>query len=264
VLSFTPEEHRAAAAWLEKHVVPEKYVTFLARDSAYNEKVHPYDQTIFLHQYRNVDVAAYVPAMKWLAGQGGGSLRMGKVVGQELGLDLPGVLDYANMPDRSDFLDIYLFAHSAFTVTCGSGPDAVPELMDRPMLLANGMPLLATMLHTNYRRGVLAVKPIWSREKNKILSFREILSAGLGLLDRTQDYQAHGLELLTHDPEEMLAMVREMYARFVAETWVVTDEEKQLQARFKKLLAEFLPGLDWRGGLAFSYYRANPHFLADA
>lgn len=263
LFSFNADEHRRAADWREKHGLPETYAAFLSRDSAYNEIVHPQDKVTELHRYRNVDVATYIPAMKWLADQGVGSLRMGKVTCQPLETDRPEIFDYASSPDHSDFLDIYFFAENVFTVGCGSGPDAMPKLMNKPFLYANSIPMFAGLMSYNFTNCIASFKPLWSKNDNRVLSFREVLAKGLDLAVRSEDYQKHSLEPLAHTPEEMLAMVQEMHARFISKTWVETDEEKVMQEKFKKLIAEFYPGFEVKTRLAFSYYSANPHFLAD-
>lgn len=264
LFSFTLREHRAADDWRREHGLPENYVTFLARDTAHSDTVDPQGQLALYHRYRDVEAETYIAAMQWLAERGTGSLRMGKVVRQPLRLKAPGIVDYASLPDRNDFLDIYFFAHSAFTVTCGSGPDAVAKLMDAPLLVANSIPLVAALMTFNYQKAVVSFKPMWNKNAGRIVSCREILANGWTLLDNTEDYRDRGLEPSAHTLEEMRAMVEEMYARFVTGTWVVTEKETLMQEKFKSLLAEFFPGFIWQGHLAFSYYSAHPEFLAGA
>lgn len=260
--AFTPEEDRAAAHWLEEHGLPRDYVTFLGRDQAYVEaKASHYDPAQY--EFRNMDIDKCVPAMSWVADQGLGVLRMGFVVKGRLGLERPGLVDYANL-DRSEFLDVYFSAHCRYSICSTSGLVLVPYLFKRPVAginIAFESPLFQAGAPSNVH---LSFKNIWSEKQGRLLSIRDILALKADQWFIAERYQEAGLSFIEHSPEELLAITREMHSRYVTGDWEVTDDELQTRAKYVKLLSEFYPGVKVGYQLSYSSFKANPHLLADA
>ncbi|MDR0881454.1 MAG: TIGR04372 family glycosyltransferase, partial [Candidatus Adiutrix sp.] len=265
IFKFTDDEHRLARAWLADYgISSDEYVTFLGREDAYYQQLTQVPSHL-LQPHRNIDIKTYLPAMQWLADSGMASLRMGSVAAQKLEPVSHSIIDYVNL-DRSDFLDIYFFSNSRFTVSCGTGPDVISPLMKKPILLANGAGLTLIVISGafNIQGNLLSLKLLWDEKKNRALTFREIFSSGADTSHYLKNYTDRGLNPLSHTAEEILAMVQEMHARVVTKTWVVTDDERRLQDKFANLLDEFYPGFPFKASLSYSFYKAHPELLADA
>lgn len=88
---------------------------------------------------RNVDVAGYGPALRRLVARGYRVIRLGDPSMRPLP-DIPGVLDYARSPLKSEALDILLPGVAQFHIGSSSGLSKVPLLYGTPCLFLNWYP----------------------------------------------------------------------------------------------------------------------------
>ncbi len=181
-LEFLGSEEAEAEQWLRAlgWADGEPIVCLLVRDSAYldNEPgLAPSRGRQDLwrhHDYRDSDIRTYVPAAEWLADQGAWVFRMGKRMSHPMESDHPRVIDYAFRGDRSDFLDIWLFAHCDLCVSTGSGPDMVSVVHRRPILMIDLLPSIGLL---SSAQAITAPKLLrWSRN-NRLLTVSEHLAA---------------------------------------------------------------------------------------
>ena len=140
--SFLPEEENFAKGWLRDQGLQEgePFVCLLARDDAYldNERLHSKNKGHWsYHSYRNSEIATYVPAMEWLADQGYWVLRMGKIMSKPIPSEHPKIIDYAFHEEKSDLLDIWLFANCNFCITTSTGLDCISHIYKKPLLIIN-------------------------------------------------------------------------------------------------------------------------------
>jgi putative glycosyltransferase (TIGR04372 family) len=82
----------------------------------------------------NFDINNFASAAKELLSHGLQVVRMGSGSEQPFSSAPKGVIDYALMNKRSEFLDVYLAATCEFAVSTQTGPDAVCMLFRRPVL----------------------------------------------------------------------------------------------------------------------------------
>ena len=116
--------------------VGQPFVCLSVRDSAYLAEVLP-ERDWSYHNHRDSDIRTYIPMAEWLADQGYAVLRMGAVVRDGLESANPSVIDYALSGLRSDFGDVYLFAHCAFCITTSTGMDSLAMAFRVPMGIVN-------------------------------------------------------------------------------------------------------------------------------
>lgn len=232
MLPFLPEEDRAAEAWLAKQgwQAGEPYVCLLVRDSAYlstNQLHSGYNWNY--HNYRDSDIATYVKAAEWLADQGVWVLRMGKVMKNPMPTDHPRIIDYAFHPEKSNFLDIWLFAHCSLCITTGSGPDMVSDIYRQPLLPINFLPLKGLWSWSDALH--LPKHLVW-RSNQQYLTWQEHLEHSYYY---TEQYDQAGIEIIDLSADEILLAVQEAWLTLQCD-WVESEGNAVRQARFWQIL----------------------------
>jgi len=84
----------------------------------------------------NADIRTYIPALRYLASRGYRVVRLGDPSMPKLP-PIPGVTDCAHLPERSPWLDMYLWQRSHFAIgTCSGGSEGF-RMFDRPTIYTN-------------------------------------------------------------------------------------------------------------------------------
>lgn len=242
VLSFTDAEEARGKDLLKEMGIPEGawFVCFHARDSGYLKQAVP-SRDLSITDCRNCSSINYIPAMKYITSRGGYAVRVGAAVAERLpSLDDPQIIDYAS-DYRSDFGDIWLLAKCKFLMGCNSGITSVPLMFNVPVVDANSivMQINPPNEHVEYRalgrRDIFLPKLIYSREKDRVLTFREIFESEVRYFDNARQFEKWGLEPLENSPEDILAVTKEMNERLDGR-FTYTDEDEALQMRFRSLV----------------------------
>ncbi|MEB3828484.1 TIGR04372 family glycosyltransferase [Phormidium sp. CCY1219] len=231
-LPFLPEEDDQAKAWLRRQGWQdgEPFVCLLVRDSAYLDENHLHKGFDWnYHNYRDSDIATYVPAAEWLASQGVWVFRMGQIMAKPILSSHPRIIDYAFHSEKSDFLDIWLFAHCDLCISTGSGPDMVSDVYRRPLLFLNYTPLRNLFSWSNAMH--LPKKLVW-QASGIPLTWREHLDRSYGMTD---DYAKVGIRIIDLTSEEILLAVQERWQR-IQGTWVDTPTDIEQHDRFWNIL----------------------------
>lgn len=244
-LPFLPEEDAKAQFWLRQQGWQdgEPFVCLLVRDSSYmnsfpcqNTDPPKHDEIIQYHpkhgygwghlNYRDSDIATYVPAAEWLADRGVWVLRMGKVMAKPIPSSHSRIIDYAFHPDRNDFLDIWLFAHCDLCISTGTGPDIISDIYRKPLLILNESQLLLLISWSNVT--TLPKTLIW-QASGVPLNLREHLNVKTNYPERI------GIKMIDLTPEEILAAVQERWQRLEG-TWIDTEDDLKRHQRFWEIL----------------------------
>jgi putative glycosyltransferase (TIGR04372 family) len=242
-MEFLPEEDTWAKSWLHQQGWQEgdPFVCLLVRDSSYLDNTYPntdpshglgihYDPKLgygWNHlNYRDSDIATYVPAMEWLANQGVWVLRMGKIMANPIPSNHTHIIDYAFDPDKSDFLDIWLFAHCDLCISTGTGIDTISDSYRKPILFLNFMPLREMFSWSNAMH--LPKNLIWNASGTP-LNLREQFN------DFGEYYDRNGIRIINLAPEEILEAVQERWQR-IQGTWIDTEEDLKRNSRFWEIL----------------------------
>jgi len=154
---------------------------------------------------RNCDIASYIPAIEAITEAGGYVFRMGHK-GMASLPDLPHVIDYANSPYKSDWMDVFLWACCRFYVGTTSGPISVPHSFGVPILNTNAV-ALGYGVPSYYK--ALMIPKLWrSISKSRLLTFSEILQSPAGWCERRKFDS--DLLMVENTPDEIKAGVIEM------------------------------------------------------
>ena len=234
VLNFTPAEEEKGKSILSGMGVAANswFICFHARDPCYMGKAYSRGDWSY-HNFRDCDIKNYLKATKYIDACGGFAIRMGEHVEEELPeLKESGVVDYA-INHRSDFGDIYFPAKAKFFLGNTAGIFLVSTIFRVPVALANFVPL---EIITPFGPGDLFVpKKIWSIEKKRFLTFREIFESGIGRWQFGEKYTGAGLEVIENTSEEILDLAREMNERLDG-IFESTEEDEELQRAFHSLI----------------------------
>lgn len=231
-LPFLPEEDERAKVWLRRQGWQdgEPFVCLLVRDSAYlnTDPLHKKGDWDY-HNYRDSDIATYVPAAEWLAEQGVWVLRMGKVMAKPMRSSHTHIIDYAFHPEKSDFLDIWLFANCTLCITTGTGPDMVGDIYRRPLLFLNYIPVFDLFSWSNAIH--LSKTLVWQASGIR-LTWREYINHRYY---HTEKYAQAGIKIIDLTPEEIVLSVQERWQRLQG-TWVDTEADINSRDRFWEIL----------------------------
>lgn len=237
-MQFLPEEDADARSWLQKQGwrEGEPFVCLLVRDSHYlnNDSIlkewsknsHPvYGNGWDYHNYRDSDISTYVKAAEWLADQGIWVFRMGKNMEKPISSTHPRIIDYAFHPDRSDFLDIWLFAHCDLCISTGTGPDMISDVYRRPLLFLNYLPLSHIVSWSDAMH--LPKTLVWD-ETGIPLTLTEYLEHSYLFSEK---YEQLGIRIIDRTEDEILTAVQERWQR-IEGTLVDTEDDMVHQQRF--------------------------------
>ncbi len=227
-IRFSEKETSDAKNWMKTQgwTDGEKFVCLQVRDSAYLSFELIHNETDWdYHDYRDSDISTYIPAMEWLADQGVWVFRMGKIMKEKMLSDHSKVVDYAFHPERSDFLDIWLFANCDLCISTGSGPDVISSIYQKPVMFINYLPLIDMFFWANTVNHPKNL--VWNSSK-KFLTLEEYLKHGYHSL---KDYNDAGISIVNLAPDEIMSSVQE-YWKIVNNNWTDVGESAERQRRF--------------------------------
>jgi len=233
-LQFTDEEILLGENGLRKMGIPSgiPFVCLIVRDNGYlSEYLNKKD--IVYHNYRDSKIQNYVLAAEELVNRGYFVIRMGIHVHETIKSTHKRIIDYATNGMRSDFMDIYLGAKCEFCISTGTGWDEIPEMLRRPMVYVNLVPI--SYLHTFRAEFLSITKKHVLKESQRVLTLQEIFAYGLDLSLHTSDYELKGVQLVENTPEEIRDIAIEMADR-INGSWQPHDDDEKLQKLFWEIL----------------------------
>jgi putative glycosyltransferase (TIGR04372 family) len=190
----------------------------------------------FHQSYRDSDISTYLPAIQWLTQRNIFVFRMGSIANTAVDYKNKYFIDYAFMPTRSDFLDIWLFANSNGVISTGTGPDQLAVLYNKPLLYVNHLPLFHL---PTYAQSITVPKNLIFKQTKIPLTLDETLkysSTATSIQQpfnplRYEDYSNNGIEIIDLTKQEILEATKEFWSR-ICNVWVESDKERLLQNSF--------------------------------
>ena len=251
-LSFTQSEDNSCKDWLRSKGWDGKqaFACFIIRDSSFLKEDECFNsfyagkaETAY-HSHRDSDLEDFIPAMEWLAEKGVLVLRMGKIMKERLRSTVSGIIDYAFLSDKSDLLDIWLFAHCTFCVSTGTGIDTASFVYNRPILMVNVLPFCTEWFTSPVT--LIPKKLVWS-DTGKSLTLKEHLEY---VYFRKEEYESKGIDINGQSREEILEDVSDFFLRKVEKSVCLNDD---VQGNHKDVWREI------ESGPTFSAYHRWVH-----
>jgi putative glycosyltransferase (TIGR04372 family) len=242
-IPFLPAESAEATTWLRSKgwKEGEPFVCLLVRDDEYlaTDLLHGRgkpraSEGWAYHNYRNSDINTYLPAIQWLAAQGVWVIRMGKLMAKPLPAGMDHVIDYAFDQDKSDLLDIWLFANCTGCISTASGPDQISLIYDRAALFVNATPL---SLSISWAPSIWTPKTLRWESTGQNLSVSEYLVNGWLT---TSEYDIAGIQIVDLTADEITTAVQEFWQRH-SKSWIETEDDQGRQEAYRKIFLEW-PG----------------------
>ena len=161
------------------------------------------------HSYRNCKLENYVDAVNLATQKGYYVFRMGATPGKTLEINNDRFIDYAKLY-RTDFLDVYLANKCKFSISTGTGWDALSSWTFRkPHVWTNAVPIGIPVLNP-CEKLIFSIKLHYNIKKNKYLSLNEILNSKLMYASSIDSFNEENIELHENDSEDIKNMVIEM------------------------------------------------------
>jgi putative glycosyltransferase (TIGR04372 family) len=190
-----------------------------------------YDAYQACHRARNASIGAYTLAMQAIVARGGWCVRMGDPTMSPIP-PMPGVIDYAHSPLRSDRMDVFLCARARFLLGSASGLCMVASVFGVPCAIANqSLPTVAFQ----YGPADLVIPKLVRLGSGRPLTLTEILRGPLGNARFAHCLELAGAVTEDNDPPDIRALALEMLDELDG-TFRETDEDRQLQAALRMLV----------------------------
>ena len=231
MLMLDEKERMQGFEALEKLGIPRTgwFVCVHSRDGNYS----PGDE--HLHSYRNCKIGNYRLAMNAIVERGGWCVR----VGEPTSIAFPDgerFIDYANSPQKSEWMDIFLAANCHFFLGNSSGLFFLSMVFGRRSALANMVPMSCSL---PVGPGDLGIpKLLRSRESGELIMFRSILQSPVSNFRFSWQYEQAGIDVEENSPEDIRDLAVEMLDSLAGEPEREAADE-QLQEQFHGL---FRPG----------------------
>jgi putative glycosyltransferase (TIGR04372 family) len=207
------------------------FVSLHVRDAGYKRESHPNSDEY--DSYRNADVDTYYEAISAIIKRGGYVIRVGDPKMKPI-RKMEGLIDYAKSEVRSNRLDVFLFSQCRFFIGTSSGPILTPFLFGTPVVGTNYAPITARLHAGN---SLVIHKLIKDVEKNRILTFEEVLSSDIGRGFTSHFYKSKGLLPIDNTPSEITGAAIEMLdylegkLQYSAEDEVAQDKINSMYCR---------------------------------
>ena len=158
-------------------------------------------------------------------------LRMGQIVKDQLpGFENSKIIDYASK-FRTEFGDIWFLANCKFVISGGgTGFYWISTAFDIPVLITDKYEIINT---THTPRDMFIPVLAWSRSEKKLMPFSWMIKQGEGWAHKRSLIE-DDIEIVKNTSEEITEVALEMEQRLNGK-WIETDEDIELQARFRKL-----------------------------
>ncbi len=183
-------------------------------------------------KYRNTDVRNYIPALRRLIDLGYQVVRIGDAKMYSVRGEVPGLLELPATDYYDPILDPFLIGRCKFMISCQSGPCSYARAFGKPNLVLNAV-YHYTLLPENNE--LLAFKHYRDAATRRVMGVEEVFKAGGHLFDRTEHFEAAGIEVEDMTPQELLAATEEMLA------WLADPAlpEAPTQKAFRDLTARY-------------------------
>ena len=191
---------------------------------------------------------------------GGVVLRLGHPSIEPLNLKNSRIIDYAHWPYRTPFSDMAVISKCRYMVNVMSGPQTAPQVMGKPQIMCNWMPLMCMGVLKNE---IMLTLNIYHKKTKRLLSFQDMIKQKVGYkyfltmngLCRPELFSEE-FELIPNTSTELCNAVDEMH--------VLLNNQNSTRSRRQELQREIFGGdfFYTKGEVSDSFLQKNDHLLA--
>ena len=208
---------------------PERpYVCLVVRDGGHYASLGEKESDGY--SFMNFDIVNFERSALSLVERGYQVVRMGAGSEKLFGINLPGIVDYANSPNRSEFLDIFIAATCSFAVSTQTGPDAVCLTFRRPVCYIDVTRFSQFFLGTKLAWWNPA--ELWQGEKR--LTLNNLLSSEIFWIKDPNDFIKYGVNQVRSDAGKIDQLV---------EGFTESFENDLMQSSFENAVAQLVQQL---------------------
>jgi putative glycosyltransferase (TIGR04372 family) len=223
---LSDEEEDQGRALVRRLGIPDgsPIVVLHVREAGYHSGMQDFD-------FRNHDVATYLPAIRWLVAQGFVVVRIGDRSMRALPAMGPSVVDAPHHPAYIPLLDPYMIAKCAFMIGTSSGPMDLARAFGKPQLTTNGYICDYFFLERNY---AVLPRALVDVENGAPRPLKWIYDTSLSRMVRNGDLRRRRVRAEPCRPEDILAAVQEFADRHVLGRRPPSDDANPLQDYCRK------------------------------
>ena len=214
----------------------------------------PVDESVQAH--RNGSITAIIPAAEAIVAQGGWVVRVGDPSMAPLPA-LPGVIDYAHHPLKSERLDVVLCARARFILGNTSGIALVGTIFGTPCAIANIIPVSTLWFRPE---DISIPKLLWSNSQHRYLTFAEAMAAPLANFRYASLYASSDIRVDENSAEDIRDLALEMLAGLNG-NFIETETDKNAWSQIKHYFLPHHLGHDSCARIAASFIRKHPALM---
>ena len=214
------EIERGRSALSELGLNPDKpYICLVVRDGGHYVSLGEKESNGY--SFINFDIANFEQAARSLVQRGYQVVRMGAGAEIPFGANHSGIIDYANSPDRSAFLDVFIAATCSFAVSTQTGPDAVCLAFRRPVCYIDV---------SRYSQFFFGTKLAWWNpaelwQGDSRLTLRDILRGPIFWIKDPNDFIREGIRQVRSDSERINHLVMSFVEAFENHLHQISPED---------------------------------------
>ncbi len=258
-ISLDPNLIKLGQNWLESQGVDanKDIILFANRDTSHLDKIVP-SRNWSYHNYRDNKIDKMILMAETMTERGYAAIRMGADVLSPLNSTNPNIIDYPSI-NRSDDLDIYLANRCKFFIATTSGIGDLGRMFRKPVACINAVPLSTLIRLKTQASDIWIPKLHKSIEKNRLMTFKEIIDISADQFYLTHQYEDAGIELIENSPEDIKALTLEV-EDIISGNLKLRPNDEMLYNKFWEIV---LGGKKWSGQsrIAISFLRQYPELL---
>lgn len=189
----------------------DKIVCLIVRDNSYLKKKFP-DRDFSYHDYRDCDVENFKETCHYLSNKGYVVFRMGEVANKKISFSSDRIIDYPFSKIRSNFMDIFIAYICNFSISTGTGYDALPAIFRKPTLYTNVIPVGCVMSFS--KKNTYLFKKCYSKLNKSPISLSKIFDLNLQLADTSQEFKKKNIDLIENNSNEILQAIKDKLKTF--------------------------------------------------
>jgi putative glycosyltransferase (TIGR04372 family) len=243
----------------------DKIICLLVRNDKYLNKNLPLTNYDY-HSYRNANIENFIEGINLATKKGYFVFRMGAVKEDLLNINNERFIEYSSLY-RSDFLDVYLANRCEFSISTGTGWDALTSLTFRKKhIYVNAVPLIVPI--TNKSDPLFSIKLHFDNNKKKFLTLKEIFNLNLNeKITNSASYYKKNITLVENSSEDIQSIILEMISKIENDT-KNSIEDELLKGKFINICKKYLKDEAFNyemmnSNISLSFLKKNNYLLND-